>query len=112
VTIPGNTGCPTRPERGGITTSARPEERLNNVSAAPAGASSDRKGQHLVGCQSADGRCVAPDDEKCHPRLALPSAVVRRHPARMVTSVRLAYSVRPATAGGEPTYGERDRTRN
>ncbi len=29
--MPGNTACPTNPERGGITTSARPEARLNSV---------------------------------------------------------------------------------
>jgi len=32
VTMPGNTGLPIRPERGGITASASPESRVNRVS--------------------------------------------------------------------------------
>ena len=37
VTMPGKTACPMRPERGGITTSARPERRLNRASSPRSG---------------------------------------------------------------------------
>ena len=61
--MPGNTVWPIRAERGGITTSARPERRLNRVAVTSAAESSARKARCRSAARRADGGGVAAHDQ-------------------------------------------------
>ena len=63
VTIPGNTASPTSPDRGGMTTSARPDARLKSVSATSPARDLRPEGEDLVAVEPRGGFGVAAHDE-------------------------------------------------
>ncbi len=113
VTMPGNTVWPIRPERGGITTSARPELRLNSVSSAPIGAASSPERQMHPRRERGRGFGVAAQQQVIALGDQRPGAAARRfrRPARRRAAVRGSAARSTASAGARRASGELGRTR-
>jgi hypothetical protein len=112
VIMPGKTVCPTRPERGGITTSARPEVRLNSASATSPPPSSVRKARC---CSAASAPAASAEPRTIR---VSPSATVGRRsgpPVRpSVIETRSSPDGMPCSiaARAAPTWPEDGRTRS